>query len=153
MAFPVTRNSQSGASRIPLTALWGLTPNSFRSAQEHASMRFHTRLLQSGKSATGLQVPPEVVEQLGAGKRPAVSVTLRGHTYRSTIAPMGGVYMLPVSAEIRGITGLAGGDAVDVEVELDTAPRVVTIPPDFVAALDAETEAKSFFETLSYSTK
>jgi Domain of unknown function (DUF1905) len=72
-----------------------------------------------------------VVQQLGCGKRPAVSVTLRSHTYRSTIAPMGGVYMLPVSAEIRGVTGLAGGDSVDVEVELDTAPRVVTIPPDF----------------------
>jgi len=116
-------------------------------------MRFHTTLLQSGKSATGLQVPPEVVEQLGAGKRPAVSVTLRGHTYRSTIAPMGGVYMLPVSAEIRGLPGLAGGDSVDVDVELDTAPRVVTLPPDFAAALDGAPEAKSFFETLSYSNK
>jgi len=116
-------------------------------------MRFHTTLLQSGKSATGLQVPPEVVEQLGAGKRPAVSVTLRGHTYRSTIAPMGGVYMLPVSAEIRGITGVAGGDSVDVEVELDAAPRVVTLPTDFAAALDGEPESKSFFETLSYSNK
>ena len=116
-------------------------------------MRFHTTLLQSGKSATGLQVPSEVVEQLGSGKRPAVNVTLRGHTYRSTIARMGGVYMLPVSAEIRGITGLKGGDSVDVEVELDTAPRVVTIPLDFGAALDVEPEAKSFFETLSYSNK
>jgi hypothetical protein len=116
-------------------------------------MRFRTTLLQSGKTATGLQVPPEVVQQLGSGKRPAVSVTLRGHTYRSTIAPMGGVYMLPVSAEIRGITGLAGGDSVDVEVQLDAAPRVVTIPPDFRAALDGEPEAKSFFETLSYSNK
>jgi hypothetical protein len=116
-------------------------------------MRFRTTLLQSGKTATGLQVPPEVVEQLGSGKRPAVSVTLRGHTYRSTIAPMSGVYMLPVSAEIRAITGLAGGDSVDVDVELDTAPRVITIPPDFAAALHGEMEAKGFFETLSYSNK
>jgi hypothetical protein len=82
-------------------------------------MRFHTTLLQSGKTATGLQIPPEVVEEIGSGKRPAVRVTLRGHTYRSTIAPMGGVYMLPVSAEIRGITGVAGGDQVDVELEQD----------------------------------
>ena len=116
-------------------------------------MRFHATVLQSGKTATGLQVPPEVVEQLGSGKRPAVCVTLRGYTYRSTIAPMGGVYMLPVSAEIRGITGLAGGDAVDVEVELDTAPREVNLPPDFAAALDAEPEARSFFQSLSYSNK
>ena len=116
-------------------------------------MRFQTTLLQSGKTATGLQVPPEVVEQLGAGKRPAVSVTLRGHTYRSTIAPMGGVYMLPVSAEIRRITGVAGGNTVDVDVQLDTAPREVTIPPDLAAALDAEPEARSFFQNLSYSNK
>ena len=116
-------------------------------------MRFQTTLIQSGKTATGLQVPPEVVERLGSGKRPAVSVTLRGHTYRSTIAPMGGVYMLPVSAEIRRITGVAGGDTVDVEVELDTAPREVSIPSDFAAALDAEPEAPSFFQNLSYSNK
>jgi len=116
-------------------------------------MRYHTTLMQSGKTATGLQVPSEVVEQLGSGKRPAVSVTLRGHTYRSSIAPMGGVYMLPVSAEIRGITGLVGGDPVDVEVELDTAPREVALPPDLAAALDAEPVAMSFFQSLSYSNK
>jgi hypothetical protein len=116
-------------------------------------MRFQTTLLQSGKTTTGLQVPPEVVERLGSGKRPAVSVTLRGHTYRSTIAPMGGVYMLPVSSEIRRITGVAGGDTVDVEVELDTAPREVTIPPDFGAPPDAEPEAKTSFQNLSYSNK
>ena len=116
-------------------------------------MRFHTTLLQSGKSATGLQVPAEVVEQLGSGKRPPVSVTLRGHTYRSTIAPMGGEYMLPVNAAIRDITGLAGGDPVDVDVELDTAPREVTVPADLAAALESEPEAMSFFQSLSYSNK
>jgi hypothetical protein len=117
------------------------------------TMRFQTTLILSAKTATGLQVPPEVVERLGSGKRPAVSVTLRGHTYRSTIAPMGGVYMLPVSAEIRRITGVAGGDNVDVEVELDTAPREASIPSDFAAALDAEPEALSLFQDLSYSNK
>jgi hypothetical protein len=116
-------------------------------------MRFQTTLVQSGKTATGLQVPTEIVERLGSGKRPAVSVTLRGHTYRSTIAPMRGVYMLPVSAEIRRITSIAGGETVDVEVELDTAPREVTIPPDFAAALDAEPEAGTLFQNLSYSNK
>lgn len=116
-------------------------------------MKFRATLLQSGKTATGIQVPPEVVEQLGSSKRPAVSVTLRGHTYRSTIAPMGGVYMLPVSAEIRRITGLAGGEAVDVEVTLDTAPREVSLPSDLAAALDAEPEAQRYFQSLSYTNK
>ena len=66
---------------------------------------------------------------------------------------MGGVYMVPVSAEIRRITGVAGGDTLDVEVELDTAPRQVTIPPDFAAALDAEPEVRTLFQNLSYSNK
>ena len=61
--------------------------------------------------------------------------------------------MLPVSAEIRGITGLAGADAVDVQVELDTAQPEVKVPPDFAAVLDAEAEAWSFFLSLSYSNK
>jgi uncharacterized protein YdeI (YjbR/CyaY-like superfamily) len=66
---------------------------------------------------------------------------------------MRGVYMLPVSAEIRRTTGVVGGATVDVDVELDTAPREVTISPDFAAALDAEPDATSFFQSLSYSNK
>src|SRR3954453_10674283 len=100
-------------------------------------MRFHATLMQSGKTATGIRVPPDVVERLGSGKRPAVRVTICGYTYRSTIAPMGGAFMLPVSAEIRGITGVAAGDDVDVEVDLDTEPREVSVPADFARALDA----------------
>ena len=66
---------------------------------------------------------------------------------------MGGVYMLPVSAEICGITGLVGGDTVEVEVELDTAPGEVNVLADFSAALDAEPVVRSSFERLSYSNK
>lgn len=114
-------------------------------------MRFRAIVELHGKTATGIQVPPEVVESLGSGKRPAVRVTIGGHSYRSTVAPMGGVYLLPLSAEHRNAAGLAAGDEVDVDLELDTAPREVTLPPDFAAALDAEPEARRFFEALSYS--
>ena len=106
-----------------------------------------------GKTATGLEVPTEVVEALGAGKRPAVSVTIGGHTYRSTVAVMGGRYLLPLSAEHREAAGVAAGDQVDVDVELDTAPREVEVPADFAAALDADAEARRFFDGLSYSNK
>lgn len=116
-------------------------------------MKFRTTIELHGKTATGMQVPPEIVEALGSGKRPAVSVTLNGYTYRSTIAPMGGVYMLPVSAEVREAADVKAGDEVDAEVELDTTPREVDVPPDFQAALDAVPEAKSAFERLSYSNK
>jgi hypothetical protein len=116
-------------------------------------MRFRTTILQGGKTATGIQVPDEVVEALGAGKRPAVRVTINGYTYRSTVAVVGGRYMVGVSAENRAGAGVAGGDEVDVDVELDTAPREVDVPPDLTAALAAEPEAMRTFEGLSYSNK
>ena len=116
-------------------------------------MRFHTSLQLNGKTATGIRVSPEIVERLGVGKRPAVNVTINGYTYRSTVAVMGGEFMLPVSAEVRERAGIAAGDALDVDIELDTEPRAVDVPPDFAAALDADAEARRVFDTLSYSNK
>jgi hypothetical protein len=116
-------------------------------------MRFRATILQSGKTATGIQVPDEVVEALGSGRRPAVRVIINGYTYRSTVAVMGGAYMVGVNAEHRAAAGVAGGDQVDVEIELDTAPREVSVPDDLAAALDAEPEARRTFDGLSYSNK
>jgi len=114
-------------------------------------MKFHATVLLGGKTATGIPVPAEVVAGLGSNKRPAVCVMINGHTYRSTVAPLGGVFMLPISAEHRLSAGVAAGDTVEVEMELDTAPRAVTVPPDFADALDGDAAAKRFFDGLSYS--
>ncbi|HET9538983.1 MAG TPA: YdeI/OmpD-associated family protein [Candidatus Limnocylindria bacterium] len=116
-------------------------------------MRFRATLETEGKTATGINVPAEVVEALGGGKRPRVTVTINGHTYRSSVAVLGGRYMLGVSAENRAAAGVEGGQDVDVELELDTAPREVTVPPDFAAALAAEPAAQATFDSLSYSNK
>jgi hypothetical protein len=116
-------------------------------------MRFRTTILQSGKTTTGIQVPQEVVEALGSGRRPAVRVTINGYTYRSTVAVMGGAYMVGVSAEHRAGAGVAGGDEVDVDIQLDTAPRQVSVPADLDAALAAEPDARRTFDGLSYSDK
>jgi hypothetical protein len=116
-------------------------------------MQFRTTIEQGGKTATGIRIPDEVVEALGAGKRPAITVTMNGYTYRSTVAVMGGAYMVGVSAENRAGAGVAGGDEVDVDIELDTAPREVIVPPDFAAALDAEPAARTTFDQLSYSNR
>src|SRR4051812_27524153 len=97
---------------------------------------FRATLELGGKTATGIQVPDEIVAALGAGKRPAVRVTVNGHTYRSTVASMGGRNMVGVSAENRAGAGVAAGDVLDVAMELDTAPREVVEPADFTAALD-----------------
>lgn len=116
-------------------------------------MRFRTKLLTAGKTALGFEIPPEVVEGLGAGKRPPVLVTINGYTYRNTVAVYGGVYMIGVSAENRAQAGVAGGETVDVDLELDTAPREVEVPPELGAALDAEPAARATFDKLSYSNK
>lgn len=114
-------------------------------------MKFQTILLQAGKTATGIEVPAEIVESLGAGKRPPVQVTINGHTYRSTIAVMGGRFMVGVSAEHRAAAGVKGGDTIQVTIGLDTAPRTVTLPKDFAAALKKNKPAQQFFDSLSYS--
>jgi hypothetical protein len=116
-------------------------------------MKFETTILTLGKTATGIEVPAEIVEALGGGKRPRVTVTLNGYTYRSTVAPMGGKLLVPVSAEVRQNAGVAGGDLVEVGLELDTEPREVTVPDDFAAALAAEPAARQFFDSLSYSNR
>ena len=116
-------------------------------------MRFRTKMLTAGKTALGFEIPPEVVEGLGAGKRPPVLVTINGYTYRNTVAVYGGVYMVGVSAENRAQAKVKGGDEVDVDLELDTAPREVEVPPELQVALDADPAAKATFEKLSYSNK
>lgn len=114
-------------------------------------MKFRAKILQAGKTATGIEVPLKIVESLGSGKRPKVRVTINGYTYRSSIAPMGGVFMIGISADVREKAGVAGGDLVDVGIELDTEPREVTMPPDFKKRLARDAKAKLFFEGLSYS--
>ena len=92
-------------------------------------MKFRATIELAGKTATGVEVPAAVVTKLGSSRKPAVRVTIKGYTYRSTIATMGGRFMLPISAEVRQAAGVAAKDKVDVDVDLDTTPRVVTVPP------------------------
>lgn len=116
-------------------------------------MRFRAVIQLAGRTATGIRVPPEVIADLGHGKRPAVRVTIAGHTYRTTVGVMGGEFMLPVSAENRAAASVAANDEVEVDVVLDTEPREVSVPPDLAAALDGDADARRAFDGLSYSGK
>src|SRR4051794_37983021 len=116
-------------------------------------MRFRATIELAGKTATGIEVPAEVVESLGAGKKPPVRVTIGGNSYRTTVAPRGSRYLVGVSAENRAHVGVAAGDEVDVDIELDTEPREVTVPSDLTDALGADAKASTFFESLTYSQK
>lgn len=113
-------------------------------------MRFTTTLVGEGNKA-GIVVPEDVVTALNAGKRPPVIVTINGQSYRSSIAVMGGKSMVGVSTANRELTGVAAGDTVDVNLEVDTEPRIVEVPSDLAVALDSEPEARSFYASLSYS--
>ncbi|MDQ2844978.1 MAG: YdeI/OmpD-associated family protein [Actinomycetota bacterium] len=114
-------------------------------------MEFRGTVELNGKTATGIEVPVAVVDGLGAGKKPPVSVTIHGHTYRTSIASMGGRFLLSVSAEVRAAAGVVAGDVVDVTVELDTAPRVVEVPDDLAAAFAAAPGARAAFDAMAYS--
>ncbi len=116
-------------------------------------MRFRTTIKSSGKNAAGIPVPPEVMAALAAGKKPPVTVTVGGHTYRSSVATVDGQPMISFSAENRSKAGVAGGDEVDVEVELDAAPREVTVPHDLAAALAGDDAARDTWDRLSYSNR
>jgi uncharacterized protein YdeI (YjbR/CyaY-like superfamily) len=113
--------------------------------------RFETRVEPHGKTATFFHVPPEVMEALGPRKRVPVRVTVNGFTYRSTVAPMGGNFLLPLNRENRAGAGVAAGDVVEVALERDDAPRVVEVPDDLAEALAADDAGRAAFAGLSYS--
>ena len=114
-------------------------------------MKFRATILLAGKTATGIEVPHEVIAGLDAGKKPPVRVTIGDHIYRTTIASRGERFLIPVSAENRESAGVSAGDELDVKVELDTEPREVSVPSDLAAELERDAKARDFFETLSYS--
>jgi hypothetical protein len=114
-------------------------------------MKFRTVVEQHGKTATGIPVPEDVVAALGPGKRPAVVVSIGGHSYRTTVAPMGGRFLVPLAAEHRKAAGVTAGDEVDVSIEPDTAPREVAVPADLTEALAGDAAAREIFDGLSYT--
>ena len=101
-----------------------------------------------GKTATGIPVPEDVVAAIGSGKRPAVQVTVKGHTYRTTVASMHGRYFVPLSKENREAAGVAAGDEVTVTIEKDANPRKVTVPADLAEALAGDDAASARFDQL-----
>lgn len=117
---------------------------------EKPGVTFETSLAGSG-TTTGIVVPPEVIADVHAGKRPAVHVVLNGYEYRSTVAVMGGQFLVSVSAAIREATGLKAGDAMRVTLTVADTPREVIVPDDLAAALAANEQAHAFFNALSNS--
>lgn len=113
---------------------------------------FTADLVKGGGDTAGFVIPPAVVEAFGQGKKPRVTVTINGgFSYPNTVAVMGGQYMIGISKERRKLAGVQPGEAIEVTLELDTAPRVMEVPPDLQQALDRDKAAAAYFGTLSYS--
>jgi hypothetical protein len=115
-------------------------------------MKFRS-LVEPPEPMRGLEVPPEVVESLGGGKRPPVTITINGHSWKSRVAIMRGLYLLGLSNANRQAAGVATGDEIEVEVDIDAEPRVVVEPPDFARVLDADPVARTAYDRLSDSRK
>lgn len=116
---------------------------------------FTTTILQTeGKNATGIRIPDEIIDALGAGKKPRLKVTLNGrYSYSMTVATMGGAFMLSLSAEHRTAAGVKGGDAVEVALELDTTPPTIEVPQALADALAAAPGARAAFDALAFSAR
>ncbi|MEO8610347.1 MAG: YdeI/OmpD-associated family protein [Chloroflexota bacterium] len=111
---------------------------------------FKTKLKIAGNN-TGIEVPPEIIAELGSSKKPPVIVTVNAYTYSSTVAVMGGKFMISFSKANRDASGIKGGDPIDVTLELDDAPRTIEVPADLMAALSAKAGAVNAFEKLAFS--
>jgi hypothetical protein len=117
------------------------------------TMRFESEVVLNGKTATGIPVPPEVVEALGGGKRIKAVVTIGDHSYRNSVVSWGEGFMLSFGAEHRAATGLEAGDPMTLDLVRDEAERTVELDDDFAAALAANASAQEFFDGLPYSQK
>ncbi|GAA2778183.1 YdeI/OmpD-associated family protein [Streptomyces showdoensis] len=115
-------------------------------------MKFRSQV-EPPEPMRGLEVPPEVVAALGGGARPPVTITVNGHSWKSRVAILRGRHLLGLSIANRRAAGVEIGEEVEVELELDTEPRVVAEPPDFARALDDDPLARAAYDDLTQSRK
>jgi len=110
-------------------------------------------VVEPAGNAAGVEVPAEVVDALGSGRRPKVVIIIGGHTWRSRVASMGGRFIVGISAANRAASGISEGDVIEVDLQLDDEPRVAAEPPDLAAALDRDPRARAAFDQLPYGLK
>ena len=109
-------------------------------------------LLQPRGPAAAVVLDDAQVAAVGEGaKRFPVVATVNGYTWRTSVARMGGEFLLGLNKEVRQGAGVEAGDEVEVAVELDTAPREVEVPEALAAALAADPQAKASFEQMAFS--
>lgn len=112
-------------------------------------MKFKAKVVPSG-NATAVEVPKAVLEKLNAGSRPLIVIVINGHTWRSRVAAMRGMYLVGISAANRKASAISEGDIVEVGLALDVAPRTVEEPEDVTFALNKRKALRAAFESLPF---
>lgn len=115
-------------------------------------MKFRS-IVEPPEPMRGLEVPPEVVAALGEGSRPPVTITINEHSWKSRVALLRGRHLIGLSHANRRAADVEIGEEIEVELELDTEPRVVVEPADFAQALDDDPVARAAYDHLTYSRK
>lgn len=119
---------------------------------DHRGMALHVNtVLEPVGPATAIELSDAQVAELGGGRRAPVRITVGDRTARLRLAVMGGKNLIGLSKAARADLGVEIGDSITASIELDPGERVVEVPPDLAAALDADPHLRAAFEALSYS--
>jgi hypothetical protein len=115
------------------------------------AIQFSTPLQPRGPAAA-VVLDDDQVAVIGEGaKRFPVVATVNGYTWRTSVARMGGEFLVGLSKEVRTGAGVEAGDNVEVRLELDAAPREVEVPEALAVALAADPQAKASFEQMAFT--
>jgi hypothetical protein len=107
-----------------------------------------------GGGGTLVPVPRAVATQLGLKGMPKIHALIADQHYRGSLMPMGdGTWCLGVLKSIQEAAGVGLGDAITVELELDTAARVVEPPADLARHLARDKKLAAAWDTLSFTNK
>jgi len=115
------------------------------------ALTFQTTLQKRGPAAA-VVLDNDQVNAIGEGaRRFPVLATVNGYTWQTSVARMGGEFLVGLNREVREGAGAQAGDSVEVTLELDTAPREVDVPEALAAALDRDPAAKAAFDGLAFT--
>jgi hypothetical protein len=114
-------------------------------------LQFTTRLQHRGPAAA-VVLDDDQVAAVGEGaKRFPVKAVVNGYAWRTSVARMGGEFLVGLNREVREGAGVEAGDEVEVVIELDAAPREVEIPPALAQALAADPPARAAFDAMAFT--
>src|SRR5215472_14478892 len=109
-------------------------------------------VLQARGPAAAVVLDESQVAAVGEGaKRFPVAATVNGYTWRTSVARMGGEYLVGLNRQVREAAGVQAGDEAEVSIELDQAPREVEVPEALAAALAADPQAAASFERMAFT--